>query len=68
MTWTGVVLMTGWLEISASQSGDPQSNSELAAAGAGESQRPISKSTGIREKNGDPHEVFYKSCYIAFRE
>jgi uncharacterized protein len=67
MTWTGVVLMTGWLEkfprlkVAILESNSSWLPLILEKA---ETYLDLYKHTG--EKVGDPHEVFYKQCFIAF--
>ena len=67
MTWTGVVLMTGWLEkfprlkVTILESNSSWLPLVLEKA---ETYLDLYKHTG--EKIGDPHEVFYKQCFIAF--
>ena len=67
MTWTGVVLMTGWLEkfpklkVAILESNSSWLPLVLEKA---ETYLDLYKHTG--EKIGDPHDVFYKQCYIAF--
>jgi predicted TIM-barrel fold metal-dependent hydrolase len=67
MTWTGVVLMTGWLEkfprlkVAILESNSSWLPLVLEKA---ETYLDLYKHTG--EKIGDPHEVFYKQCFIAF--
>jgi len=53
MTWTGVVLMTGWLE--------KFPRLKVAILESNSSWLPL-----VLEKSGDPHEVFYGHCFIAF--
>jgi predicted TIM-barrel fold metal-dependent hydrolase len=67
MTWTAVVLMTGWLEkfprlkVAILESNCSWLPLVLEKA---ETYLDLYKHTG--EKIGDPHEVFYKNCHIAF--
>lgn len=67
MTWTGVVLMTGWLEkfprlkVAILESNSSWLPLVLEKA---ETYLDLYKHTG--EKIGDPHEVFYQQCFIAF--
>ena len=67
MTWTGVVLMTGWLEkfprlkVAILESNSSWLPLVLEKA---ETYLDLYKHTG--EKIGDPHDVFYRHCFIAF--
>jgi len=67
MTWTAVVLMTGWLEkfprlkVAILESNCSWLPLVLEKA---ETYLDLYKHTG--EKIGDPHEVFYNNCHIAF--
>jgi predicted TIM-barrel fold metal-dependent hydrolase len=67
MTWTGVVLMTGWLEkFPGLKVAILESNSSWLplVLEKAETYLDLYKHTG--EKIGDPHQVFYDHCYIAF--
>ncbi|HMF05763.1 MAG TPA: amidohydrolase family protein [Methylocella sp.] len=67
MTWTGVVLMTGWLEkFPCLKVAILESNSSWLplVLEKAETYLDLYKHTG--EKIGDPHEVFYRHCFIAF--
>src|SRR5262249_20817816 len=67
MTWTGVVLMTGWLEkFPRLKVAILESNSSWLPLVLEKAETYLELYRHTGEKIGDPHEVFYKSCYIAF--
>ena len=67
MTWTGVVLMTGWLEkFPRLKVAILESNSSWLPLVLEKAETYLDLYKHIGEKIGDPHEVFYKQCFIAF--
>jgi predicted TIM-barrel fold metal-dependent hydrolase len=67
MTWTGVVLMTGWLEkFPRLKVAILESNSSWLPLVLEKAETYLELYRHLGEKIGDPREVFYKSCYIAF--
>ena len=67
MTWTGVVLMTGWLEkFPRLKVAILESNSSWLPLVLEKAETYLELYRHMGEKIGDPHEVFYKSCFIAF--
>ncbi len=67
MTWTGVVLMTGWLEkFPKLKVAILESNSSWLPLVLEKAETYLDLYKHIGEKIGDPHEVFYKQCFIAF--
>lgn len=67
MTWTGVVLMTGWLEkFPKLKVAILESNSSWLPLVLEKAETYLDLYKHIGEKIGDPHDVFYKQCFIAF--
>jgi predicted TIM-barrel fold metal-dependent hydrolase len=67
MTWTGVVLMTGWLEkFPRLKVAILESNSSWLPLVLEKAETYLDLYKHIGENIGDPHEVFYKQCFIAF--
>jgi predicted TIM-barrel fold metal-dependent hydrolase len=67
MTWTGVVLMTGWLEkFPRLKVAILESNSSWLPLVLEKAETYLDLYKHTDEKIGDPHEVFYKQCFIAF--
>jgi predicted TIM-barrel fold metal-dependent hydrolase len=67
MTWTAVVLMTGWLEkFPRLKVAILESNCSWLPLVLEKAETYIDLYKHLGEKIGDPHEVFYRSCYIAF--
>ena len=67
MTWTGVVLMTGWLEkFPRLKVAILESNSSWLPLVLEKAETYLDLYKHLGEKIGDPHEVFYKHCFIAF--
>ena len=67
MTWTGIVLMTGWLEkFPRLKVAILESNSSWLPLVLEKAETYLELYRHTGEKIGDPREVFYKSCYIAF--
>ena len=67
MTWTGVVLMTGWLEkFPKLKVAILESNSSWLPLVLEKAETYLDLYKHIGEKIGDPHNVFYKQCFIAF--
>ncbi len=67
MTWTGVVLMTGWLEkFPRLKVAILESNSSWLPLVLEKAETYLDLYKHIGEKIGLPHEVFYKQCFIAF--
>ena len=67
MTWTGVVLMTGWLEkFPRLKVAILESNSSWLPLVLEKAEGYLELYRPTNENIGDPKEVFYKSCFIAF--
>jgi predicted TIM-barrel fold metal-dependent hydrolase len=67
MTWTAVVLMTGWLEkFPRLNVAILESNCSWLPLVLEKAETYIDLYKHLGEKIGDPHEAFYRSCYIAF--
>jgi predicted TIM-barrel fold metal-dependent hydrolase len=67
MTWTAVVLMTGWLEkFPRLKVAILESNCSWLPLVLEKAETYLDLYKHLGEKIGDPHEVFYKSCHIAF--
>ena len=67
MTWTGVVLMTGWLEkFPRLKVAILESNSSWLPLVLEKAETYLDLYKHLGEKIGDPHDVFYKHCFIAF--
>ena len=67
MTWTAVVLMTGWLEkFPKLKVAILESNSSWLPLVLEKAETYLDLYKHLGEKIGDPHEVFYKNCFIAF--
>lgn len=67
MTWTGVVLMTGWLEkFPKLKVAILESNSSWLPLVLEKAETYLDLYKHNGEKIGDPHDVFYKQCFIAF--
>ena len=67
MTWTAVVLMTGWLEkFPKLKVAILESNSSWLPLVLEKAETYLDLYKHLGEKIGNPHEVFYKSCFIAF--
>ena len=67
MTWTGVVLMTGWLEkFPRLKVAILESNSSWLPLVLEKAEGYLDLYRHTNENIGDPKEVFYKSCHIAF--
>ena len=67
MTWTGVVLMTGWLEkFPRLKVAILESNSSWLPLVLEKAETYLDLYKHMGEKIGDPHDVFYKHCFIAF--
>ncbi|HEY5542916.1 MAG TPA: amidohydrolase family protein [Candidatus Binatia bacterium] len=67
MTWTAVVLMTGWLEkFPRLKVAILESNSSWLPLVLEKAESYLELYKHLGEKIGNPHEVFYKSCFIAF--
>jgi predicted TIM-barrel fold metal-dependent hydrolase len=67
MTWTAVVLMTGWLEkFPKLKVAILESNSSWLPLVLEKAETYLDLYKHLGENIGDPHEVFYKSCFIAF--
>jgi predicted TIM-barrel fold metal-dependent hydrolase len=67
MTWTGVVLMTGWLEkFPRLKVAILESNSSWLPLVLEKAETYLKLYKHLAEKIGDPHEEFYKHCFIAF--
>ena len=67
MTWTGVVLMTGWLEkFPRLKVAILESNSSWLPLVLEKAEGYLELYRHTNENIGDPKEVFYKSCHIAF--
>ena len=67
MTWTAVVLMTGWLErFPRLKVAILESNSSWLPLVLEKAETYLDLYKHLGEKIGNPREVFYKSCFIAF--
>ena len=67
MTWTGVVLMTGWLEkFPRLKVAILESNSSWLPLVLEKAEGYLELYRHTNENIGDPKEVFYKNCFIAF--
>ncbi|MDH3442581.1 MAG: amidohydrolase [Deltaproteobacteria bacterium] len=67
MTWTAVVLMTGWLEkFPRLKVAILESNCSWLPLVLEKAETYLALYKHIGDKIGEPHEVFYKSCHIAF--
>ena len=67
MTWIEVVLMTGWLEkFPRLKVAILESNSSWLPLVLEKAETYLELYRHTQEKIGDPREVFYRSCYIAF--
>jgi len=67
MTWTAVVLMTGWLErFPRLNVAILESNSSWLPLVLEKAETYLDLYKHLGEKIGNPREVFYKSCFIAF--
>ena len=67
MTWTGVVLMTGWLEkFPRLKVAILESNSSWLPLVLEKAEGYLDLYRHTNENIGDPKEVFYKNCFIAF--
>jgi predicted TIM-barrel fold metal-dependent hydrolase len=67
MTWTAVVLMTGWLEkFPRLKVAILESNSSWLPLVLEKAETYLDLYKHLGEKIGNPREVFYRSCFIAF--
>jgi uncharacterized protein len=67
MTWTAVVLMTGWLEkFPRLKVAILESNCSWLPLVLEKAETYLDLYKHLGDKIGEPHEVFYKSCHIAF--
>ncbi len=67
MTWTAVVLMTDWLDkFPKLKVAILESNSSWLPLVLEKAETYLDLYKHLGEKIGDPHEVFYKNCFIAF--
>jgi len=67
MTWTAVVLMTGWLEkFSRLKVAILESNCSWLPLVLEKAETYLDLYQHLGEEIGNPHEVFYKNCHIAF--
>jgi predicted TIM-barrel fold metal-dependent hydrolase len=67
MTWTAVVLMTGWLEkFPKLKVAILESNSSWLPLVLEKAETYLDLYKHLGEKIGNPQEIFYKSCFIAF--
>jgi predicted TIM-barrel fold metal-dependent hydrolase len=67
MTWTAVVLMTGWLEkFPRLKVAILESNCSWLPLVLEKAETYLDLYKHLGDKIGDPHEVFYRNCHIAF--
>ena len=67
MTWTGVALMTGWLEkFPRLKVAILESNSSWLPLVLEKAETYLDLYKHLGEQIGDPHDVFYQHCFIAF--
>jgi uncharacterized protein len=67
MTWTAVVLMTGWLEkFPRLKVAILESNCSWLPLVLEKAETYLDLYKHLGDKIGEPHQVFYKSCHIAF--
>jgi predicted TIM-barrel fold metal-dependent hydrolase len=67
MTWTAVVLMTGWLEkFPRLKVALLESNCSWLPLVLEKAETYLALYRHLGDKIGEPHEVFYKNCHIAF--